>query len=97
MAGHPYSRRLNSAQKGIVKTMTKANVKPREILSILRQSEAVDSPCHAVIRTIYNERAKDRKEELNDRTVPLALMDSLVQNGYVFERQLDNEGYVYII
>jgi hypothetical protein len=69
--------------------MSRAGCPPRQILSALRLEE---QDLAAVSRTIYNARAKIRRETLDGRTPIEALFDVIRDNDYVHDQRFDDQG-----
>ncbi|KAI9918923.1 hypothetical protein PsorP6_012054 [Peronosclerospora sorghi] len=82
IAGHAVARLLTEEQKQVVRTGIKAGSAPRDVLTGLRLNDK-DVLAHS--RTIYNERAKLRKEELGGREPIRALIDELREQKYRFK------------
>ncbi|KAL4561764.1 hypothetical protein LXL04_033938 [Taraxacum kok-saghyz] len=72
IVGHPLFRRLSPQDTESVKNMTLSGIPPRQILSSLRQG---NQSLPAISRTIYNLKAKIRKENLNNRSMVSALFE----------------------
>ncbi|KAI9908044.1 hypothetical protein PsorP6_016275 [Peronosclerospora sorghi] len=81
IAGHAAARRLTKKQRQVVSPGIKAGSAPRDILTGLRL-ENRNTLAHA--RTVYNERYKLRKDELNGRETMQALLDELIEKNYQF-------------
>ncbi|KAH6596022.1 hypothetical protein BASA50_005440 [Batrachochytrium salamandrivorans] len=73
-SAHPSLRRLNEHAQGQVMKMSKAGVRPREILSSLRQS---DPSTLATSQDIYSVCKRIRLENLRGRTPLQALVEEL--------------------
>jgi len=91
VAGHPIARRLTEEQFAEIRTMSTAGIRPREMISALRQD---DPDLLAIPRTIYNARHKFRVENLAGRTPIEALLDDLRDGPFEYDFQTDAEGRV---
>ncbi|KAJ7964071.1 Protein FAR1-RELATED SEQUENCE 5 [Quillaja saponaria] len=91
MSGHPSCRRFSEEEIVRIKDMNKAGIAPRQILSSLRQN---NPNLLAVSRTLYNVKAKIRKDSLGGRTMIQALMDELDENGFKYSVEHDCEGHL---
>ncbi|XP_076924729.1 uncharacterized protein LOC143587288 [Bidens hawaiensis] len=60
MEGHPYAKRLTDDEFSLVAELTRMNVAPRDILSILKERNLSNA---SIISTIYNARTKIRMSE----------------------------------
>ena len=65
MSGHPFCRRFSKDEVERIQVMTRAGIPPRQILTSLRQS---NSSLEAISKTLYNVRAKIKKESLDRRS-----------------------------
>ncbi|KAK9118616.1 hypothetical protein Scep_016709 [Stephania cephalantha] len=63
--GHSFAGRLDKGEQEVVVQMTKGNVKPKDILDTLKQSDVRNV---STMRTIYNARQKVRNEDAGGRT-----------------------------
>jgi hypothetical protein len=91
MSGHPLARRLNAEERTRVQQMSAAGIRPRQILSTLRQD---NSSLSAVARTVYNARSQLRQEYLGGRTPSQALLDILRQTDFMLEYMHDDNGRI---
>ncbi|KAM5558533.1 protein FAR1-RELATED SEQUENCE 5-like [Rosa sericea] len=89
MAGHPYCRRFTEEEALQVKQMSRAGIKPRQILSSLRQN---NPELLAVSRNIYSKTAQFRRESLDGRSVIQALLDELGGAGFSHNVKYDHCG-----
>ncbi|CAG8800462.1 5604_t:CDS:2, partial [Racocetra persica] len=86
ISGHLSSCRLNEEDQQRVREMSTAGVRPREILSTLRQD---DLGKLAILKTIYNARDKIHRDNLQGRTPIQALLDELVEENFEHNYQCD--------
>ncbi|GJV04738.1 FAR1-related sequence 5-like protein [Tanacetum coccineum] len=82
MEGHPYARRLSKDEYRLVEDMTKKNVPPRDILSILK---AQNENNVSTIKDIYNAQYKIRKALQVGKSPMQVVMSFLHSNGYVHD------------
>ncbi|KAL5704010.1 hypothetical protein ACHQM5_022490 [Ranunculus cassubicifolius] len=89
MAGHPSACHLSNEEILRVNEMSKSGATPSQALTSLVQA---NPELKATNKTIYNVKAKIRKEELAGRTPIQALMDELSTGGfkYDYKRDADN-------
>lgn len=80
MEGHPYTRRLSENEFEIVKDLSSKNLKPRDILSTLKEKN-VDNV--STLKTVYNARQKYRLLEKAGKTSMEIVMSFFEQEGYV--------------
>ncbi|KAJ9541940.1 hypothetical protein OSB04_028446, partial [Centaurea solstitialis] len=87
MEGHSYALRLSNDDSHLVQQLTRLNVKPRDILSTLkeRNEDNVSS-----LKTIYHARYKFRISEQEGRTPVQNVMHILQTKGYEFEYRLND-------
>uniref|UniRef100_M4BCV4 FAR1 domain-containing protein n=1 Tax=Hyaloperonospora arabidopsidis (strain Emoy2) TaxID=559515 RepID=M4BCV4_HYAAE len=88
-SGHSAHRKLTSDQAEAVKNMTLAGIKPLGILSAIRKT---DERALASLFTLYNGRAKVRKDILNGRTPIQALFHELKISEYACFSKCDENG-----
>ncbi|XP_023745850.1 uncharacterized protein LOC111894016 [Lactuca sativa] len=86
ISGHPSFHRLSPNDVQSVKNMTLSGIPPRQILSFLRQQ---NPNLPAVSRTIYNLKAKIRKQNLGNRSTRED-EDSYIWALSVFKKTLEN-------
>ncbi|KAL6144920.1 hypothetical protein ACLB2K_055610 [Fragaria x ananassa] len=89
MSGHPYCRRFSEEEAKQLKQMDRAGIKPRQILSSLRQN---NPNLLAVSRNVYSKTAQFRKESLGGRSVIRALLDELGEAGFTHNVKHDHYG-----
>ncbi|XP_076939181.1 uncharacterized protein LOC143607715 [Bidens hawaiensis] len=100
MEGHPYAKRLTDDEFSLVAELTRMNVAPRDILSILKERNLSNA---STISTIYNARTKIRMSEQAGNSPMQVLMSILHSNGYVYEftttgsNELENLFFVHPI
>lgn len=81
LEGHPYPRRLTEYECRIVEDLLKKNVKPKDILSALKNLNPKNV---STLKTIYNADEKLRRREREGKTQMQGVMEFLDQNGYVY-------------
>lgn len=91
MAGHPSARRLDEDRFARIRQMSAAGIRPREMISTLRQG---DPNLPVIPRTIYNARNQLRVENLAGRTTIQALLDELRDGPFEYDFQTDAEGHI---
>ena len=91
MSGHPYCRRFTQGEALQVKQMSRAGIKPRQILSSLRQT---NPELLAVSRNVYSKTAQFRRESLDGRSVIQALLDELGGAGFSHNVKYDHNGHL---
>ncbi|PWA55937.1 hypothetical protein CTI12_AA397510 [Artemisia annua] len=91
MSGHPSFRRLEPDDVQSVKSMTVSGIPPRQILTSLRQ-QTPNLPANS--RTIYNLKAKIRKDDLGDRPMVRALLEELEKGGFTYDDFKDSNGRI---
>ncbi|XP_024196958.1 protein FAR1-RELATED SEQUENCE 5 isoform X2 [Rosa chinensis] len=91
MAGHPYCRRFTKEEASQVEQMSRAGIKPRQILSSLRQS---NPDLLAVSRNIYSKTSQFRRESLGGRSIIQALLDELGGAGFSHNVKYDHSGHL---
>ncbi|PWA86891.1 protein FAR1-RELATED SEQUENCE 5 [Artemisia annua] len=107
MSGHPSFRRLEPDDVQSVKSMTISGIPPRQILTSLRQ-QTPNLPANS--RTIYNLKAKIRRDDLGDRSMVMALLDELEKDiigvscfntsfysGFAFLKNEDEDSYEWAL
>nr|KAJ0184863.1 hypothetical protein LSAT_V11C900471780 [Lactuca sativa] len=82
ISGHPSFRRLSPNDVQSVKNMTLSGIPLRQILSSLSQG---NPNLPAVSRTIYNLKAKIRKESLGNRSMVNALFEEFEKEGFIYD------------
>ncbi|XP_062020976.1 protein FAR1-RELATED SEQUENCE 6-like [Rosa rugosa] len=91
MAGHPYCRLFTKEEALQVEQMSRAGIKPRQILSSLRQS---NPDLLAVSRNIYSKTAQFRRESLGGGSIIQALLDELGGAGFSHNVKYDHSGHL---
>ena len=91
MSGHPSFRRLEPDDVQSVKSMTVSGIPPRQILTSLRQ-KTPNLPANS--RTIYNLKAKIRRDDLGDRSMVMALLEELEKGGFTYDDFKDSDGRI---
>ncbi|GJU91435.1 PKS-NRPS hybrid synthetase [Tanacetum coccineum] len=89
MSGHPSFRQLPEEDVETVKNMTLSGIPPRQIISSLRQ-KSQNLPINS--QTIYNLKAKIRKDDLGNRSIVGALLEELQNGGFSHDVDHDSEG-----
>ncbi|KAJ9543670.1 hypothetical protein OSB04_023377 [Centaurea solstitialis] len=82
MEGHPYAMRLTENEVRLVEDLSRKNVKPRDILSTLKEQNPDNV---STLRTIYNARQKFWATEHKGRTQMQVVMSFLQEEGYMHE------------
>nr|GEV36374.1 hypothetical protein [Tanacetum cinerariifolium] len=82
LEGHAYARRLSHDEYRLVEDLTWKNVRPREILSTLKDQNENNL---STLSTIYDAQRKIRKVENAGKTPMQVLMSLLHINRYVYE------------
>ncbi|GKA61621.1 PKS-NRPS hybrid synthetase [Tanacetum coccineum] len=82
MSGHPSFRQLPEDDIETVKNMTLSGIPPRQIISSLRQKNP-NLPVNS--RTIYNLKAKLRKNGLGNRSLVSKLFEELEKGGFSYD------------
>ncbi|PWA47757.1 hypothetical protein CTI12_AA460500 [Artemisia annua] len=93
MSGHPSFRRLEPDDVQTVKKMSLSGIPPRQILSTLRQQ---NPNLPAISRTIYNLKAKFRKDDLGNRSSISLLFEELEKGGFSHDILHNSEGYITV-
>lgn len=88
--GHAFAMRLNDDEKKLVAELTKANVAPRNILSIIKDRNENN---FSAITNVYNERHKIKTAVYRGSTRMEALMIALEANGFIYEVNANQETY----
>ncbi|KAK1380081.1 hypothetical protein POM88_026825 [Heracleum sosnowskyi] len=91
MSSHPSHRRFSRDEFIRIREMTMSGIAPRQILTSLRQSNA---NIQSISRSIYNARAKIRKDSLQGCTVIQALYQELGQGEFIYDVKHDHEGHL---
>ncbi|KAJ9560030.1 hypothetical protein OSB04_005190 [Centaurea solstitialis] len=86
LEGHPYARRLTDNEARLVEDLSRKNVKPRDILSILKQ----DPNNVSTSSTVYNARSKFRMLERAGKTQMQAVMSFFHEKSYVYESRVNH-------
>lgn len=60
LEGHSCVGRLSDGESSLLKDMSKSNVRPKDILSAMKQRDALNT---TTITAIYNARAKQKRED----------------------------------
>lgn len=81
LEGKAYARRLSETQAQLVEDLSANNVKPRDILSTIKQQYPDNV---STSKTIYNQCQKIRLKKNEGRTSIQVLMSFLQEEGYVF-------------
>nr|XP_043627293.1 uncharacterized protein LOC122598879 [Erigeron canadensis] len=68
MEGHPYAMRLSEDEARLVGDLSNKNVKPQEILSVLKEQNTDNL---STLKTIYNARQKFRRTEHAEKSMGL--------------------------
>ncbi|KAL4582939.1 hypothetical protein LXL04_007501 [Taraxacum kok-saghyz] len=79
LEGHPFARRLSADETRFVADLTRKNVTPRNILSILKEQNKNNV---SVIKTVYNVQQKIRMDSQAGKTPMQGLTKT---NGYPFD------------
>ncbi|KAK9121057.1 hypothetical protein Syun_018674 [Stephania yunnanensis] len=77
---HSFAGRLDKGEQEVVVQMTKGNVKPRDILNTLKQSDVRNV---STMQTIYNARQKVRIEDAGGRTQMQQMLHILEKNKWM--------------
>ncbi|KAK9109153.1 hypothetical protein Sjap_017213 [Stephania japonica] len=88
---HSYAGRLTQDEAAILDQMSKANVRPRQILNTLKQRDKNNA---STLRTIYNARQRNRIKEAGGRTQMQQLLHLLEDNMYLSWHRKDPESNV---
>ncbi|XP_052620945.1 protein FAR-RED IMPAIRED RESPONSE 1-like [Lactuca sativa] len=88
---HPSFCRLSPNDVQSVKNMMLSGIPPRQILSSLRQG---NPNLPAVSRTIYNLKAKIRKENLGNRSTVSALFEEFEKEGFIYDILHNSIGHI---
>ncbi|PWA53815.1 protein FAR1-RELATED SEQUENCE 5 [Artemisia annua] len=91
MSGHQSFRRLELDDVQTVKKMSLSGIPPRQILSTLRQQ---NPNLPAISRTIYNLKAKFRKDDLGNRSAISLLFEELQKGGFSHDILHNPDGYI---
>nr|CCA16131.1 conserved hypothetical protein [Albugo laibachii Nc14] len=91
MAGHPGSQRMTDDEKSLVSDLVAAGVPARQELTILQHKYPSSL---ATARTIYNNKAANRLQQLAGRSPIQALIDELEANSWTFEFKTDVNGHL---
>ncbi|CAG8497947.1 8419_t:CDS:2 [Scutellospora calospora] len=87
IAGHPIAHRLSEQQTASIAAMTTASLRPKEIISTLRQND----PSTLVTNiNIYNTRVQIRLQNLAGRTPIQTLIDEFQKGNFLYEYKYDN-------
>ena len=86
--GHAFAMRLNDDEKKLVAKLTKANVAPRNILTIIKGRNESN---FSSITNVYNERHKLKTSVYRGSTRMEALMIALEANGLIYEVNANQE------
>ncbi|PIA55362.1 hypothetical protein AQUCO_00800248v1 [Aquilegia coerulea] len=89
VSGHPSFRPFSNKELLRIKKMCMSGIPPRQILTSLRQA---NPKLKAISRTVYNTKAKIRKEKLRGRTPIQALLEELSSGGFLHNIKVDTEG-----
>ncbi|KAJ9552999.1 hypothetical protein OSB04_017044 [Centaurea solstitialis] len=82
MEGHPYAMRLTENELRLVEDLSRKNVKPRDILSTLKEQNPDNV---STLRTIYNARRRFWATEHKGRTQMQVVMSFFQEEGYMHE------------
>ncbi|KAK8930957.1 hypothetical protein KSP39_PZI016357 [Platanthera zijinensis] len=88
LEAHPYISRLDENEQKIIAEMFNAGVKPRKILSALKKRNPENT---TTIRTIYNEKAKLYRNQLDGGTPIQYLFKCISDSGYISFNQVHPE------
>lgn len=91
MSGHPSYRRFSREEFVRIREMTMAGIAPRQILTSLRQN---NTKLQATSRSIYNVRAKIRKDSLQGCSMIQALFEELGQGEFLYDVKHDQQGHL---
>nr|KAJ0227310.1 hypothetical protein LSAT_V11C100002350 [Lactuca sativa] len=91
ISGHPSFRRLSPNDVQSVKNMTLLGIPPRKILSSLRQG---NPNLPVVYQTIYNLKAKIRKENLENRSTVSDLFEEFEKEGFIYDILHNSIGHI---
>ena len=91
LSGHPSCRQLNEDERDKVQQMFAAGIRPRQMLSTLRQN---NTHLAAISKTIYNARDQLRRQTLAGRTPIQALLDELKEGNFQHDYKCDTEGHI---
>ena len=91
MSGHPSCHCFSKEHVTRIKEMSSFGIPPRQILTSLRQH---NPKLPAVSRTLYNLKAKIRKDYLAGRTMIQALLEELGKGGFIYNVQYDSYGHL---
>ncbi|KAJ9542899.1 hypothetical protein OSB04_029405, partial [Centaurea solstitialis] len=86
LEGHPYARRLTDNEARLVEDLSRKNVKPRDILSILKQ----DPNNVSTSSMVYNARSKFRMLERAGKTQMQVVMSFFHEKSYVYESRVNH-------
>ncbi|GAA0157681.1 hypothetical protein LIER_14899 [Lithospermum erythrorhizon] len=78
MAAHPYCRRVSKEQLLENEATTKVGIPPKQVISSLRKNHP---GLLSTSRTVYNAKAKLKKEWLSGRNILEALFDRVWKMG----------------
>ncbi|XP_076956363.1 uncharacterized protein LOC143631486 [Bidens hawaiensis] len=84
MEGHEFAKRLNLAQKVLVKDLTNQNVDPQNIISIIRKQ---DPRCVSTTKNVYNEQQRQRVSFHGNKSPMQVLFTLLANAGYLQEHE----------
>ncbi|XP_024995354.1 protein FAR1-RELATED SEQUENCE 5-like [Cynara cardunculus var. scolymus] len=87
LEGHAYARRLSETQARLVEDLSANNVKPRSILSTIKQQYPDNV---STKKTIYNQCQKLRLKKNAGRTPMQVVMSFLQDEGYVYYDRENN-------
>ncbi|CAG8726247.1 12742_t:CDS:2 [Cetraspora pellucida] len=82
MSGHPSSRRLSIEEQQKVQQMSASGIRPREMLSTLRQN---NPNLAAISKTVYNTLDKLKRNYLQGRIPIQALFDELKEKNFEYD------------
>ncbi|XP_076881304.1 uncharacterized protein LOC143529374 [Bidens hawaiensis] len=86
MEDHEFAKRLNPAQKVLVKDLTNQNVDPQNIISIIRKQ---NPRCVSTAKNVYNEQQRQRVS-LHGNKSPMQVIFTLLDNaGYLQEHEVN--------
>ena len=91
--GHPYAMRFSNNEYRLVEDLTRLNVKPRDILSTLKEQNENNV---SSLRTVYNANRKYRMSEQQGRTPIQNLMYILQDKGYRFEFRIIPTNIIFL-
>ena len=89
LEGHEFPGRLSKANLKVVRQMSEAGSKPREILTLLRKDRIGNVTCR---QQIYNARAKLKRDLMGGMSAIQYLFKMLCEKEYIFDYRLTPDG-----